>query len=129
MKRYRIKKYVDAKKMTQSDAEEALGYKIQNLLFSNEGYVVTDNESGIQWVPMSVFEKEALAAHSMSDKCRVMISDLQEGYAVLMKYRKYGKPSLNERKYIIEIMNRMRTLSASIENLVTKYIDKNEQKF
>lgn len=58
-----------------------------------------------------------------------MISDLQEGYAVLMKYRKYGKPSLNERKYIIEIMNRMRNLSASLENLVTKYIEKNEQKF
>ena len=29
--------------MTQSDAEEALGYKIRNLLFGNEGYVVTDN--------------------------------------------------------------------------------------
>lgn len=122
MKRYRIKKFVDAQPMTQNNAESLLGKKVQNLLYGNSGYLVDDEESGIQWVPMTVFEKHAMRAHSMTDRCNVMISDLMDGKAVLEKYRRYGKPSLKAREKIINIMRRMDGLCLSLKAL-QKYFD------
>ena len=125
MKRYRIKKFVDAKPMTQNNAEALLGKKVHTLLYGNSGYLVDDEESGIQWVPMAVFEKHAMRAHSMTDRCNVMISDLMDAKATLGKYRKFGRPSLKAREKIIDIMRRMDGLCLSLKAL-QKYFYEDE---
>lgn len=125
MKRYRIKKFVDAKPMTQNNAEALLGKKVHNLLYGNSGYLVDDEESGIRWVPITVFEKHAMRAHSMTDRCNVMISDLMDAKATLGKYRKFGRPSLKAREKIIDIMRRMDGLCLSLKAL-QKYFYEDE---
>ena len=88
MKRYKIVKYVDAEQMFQSNAERIVG-KINNLTHGNDGYLVDDPDDGVKWMPKSVFEKNAIPAHSHSELANMMIVEMQEHIDELKKYVKH----------------------------------------
>lgn len=88
MKRYKIVKYVDAEQMFQSNAEQIVG-KINNLTHGNDGYLMDDPDDGMSWVPKSVFEKNAIPAHSHSELVNMMVVEMQEHIDELKKYVKH----------------------------------------
>ena len=96
MKRYKIVKYVDAEQMFQSNAEEIVG-KINNLTYGNDGYLVDDPDDGVSWIPKSVFEKNAIPAHSQSELVNMMIVEMLEHIDELKKYVKHCGLQKNDR--------------------------------
>lgn len=97
MKRYKIVKYVDAEPMFQSNAEQIVG-KINNLTHGNDGYLVDDPDNGISWMPKSIFEKDAIPAHSHSELLNLMMIEAQNHLEELKSYTKHGKPEYKERE-------------------------------
>lgn len=96
MKRYKIVKYVDAEQMFQSNAEQIVG-KINNLTHGNDGYLVDDPDDGMSWVPKSVFEKNAIPAHSHSELVNMMVVEMQEHIDELKKYVKHCELQKSDR--------------------------------
>ena len=100
MKRYKIVKFVDAEQMFQSNAEQIIGEKINNLTHGNDGYLVDDPDEGVSWVPKSVFEKDAIPAHSHSEIINMMIVEVSNHIDELRSYTRNGKPQKDERDAI-----------------------------
>ena len=88
MKRYKIIKYVDAEPMFQSNAEKIIG-EIDNLTFGNDGYLVDDPDDGVSWVPKSVFEKNAVPAHSHQEMLNLFSIEILEHIDELKKFVKH----------------------------------------
>lgn len=103
MKRFKIVKYVNAEQMFQSNAEEIVG-KIDNLTHGNDGYLVDDPDDGMSWVPKSVFEKNAIPAHSHSELVNMMVVEMQDNIEELKNYVKHcGLQKIDRDKWYIAI--------------------------
>lgn len=100
MKRYKRVRFVDAEPMFQSNAEQIIGEKIDNLTHGNDGYLVDDPDDGVSWVPKSVFEKDAIPAHSHSELLNMMIIEVLNHIEELKSYTAHGKPQKKERDII-----------------------------
>jgi hypothetical protein len=106
MKRYKRVRFVDAEPMFQSNAEEVIGKKITNLTHGNDGYLVDDPDDGISWVPKSVFEKDAIPAHTHSEILNMMIVEVSNHMEELKSYTRHGKPQKNERDAVYMAIRR-----------------------
>ena len=117
MKRYKIVKYVEAERMFQSNAEQIIG-KINNLAYGNDGYLVDDPDNGVSWVPKSVFEKNAIPAHSHSERLNMMMGEVQEHIEEMQEYVKNCKLQSTDREKWYMAIRRAEQYSKDIQKML-----------
>ncbi len=54
-KKFKVNKIVEAIPATKSEAEETLGVKIKNTLYSDQGYIINN-----KWIPIEALEAQAV---------------------------------------------------------------------
>ena len=54
-RKFKVNKIVEAIPATKSEAEETLGVKIKNTLYSDQGYIINN-----KWIPIEALEAQAV---------------------------------------------------------------------
>lgn len=75
MKQYRLIRDLLAEKASQQKAEIILGRKIQNLMYGTDGYIIEEQSGEQDWIPASVFDKQAILIDKPTDIYQYMAKD------------------------------------------------------
>lgn len=119
MKQYILLSKVLAERACQSEAEEVIGRKINNLLYGTDGYITKDPDTeDLNWVPKSVFDSQAIIADSPMDKYRFILKQIEENIAFLKTESKSAKPKSPKRKRAYLTIRRLEALKIDIMNLI-----------
>ena len=118
MKKFRIVKEIEAEKMSQADAEEALGKKIDNVAYSTDGYLMCEG-GDISWVPKEKVKKLIHPYDSTLDIIRYMIDSAKEQDKWLVNYLKTDRSvSLAERDRLYVCIRRIKVFRQDMEKLL-----------
>lgn len=119
MKQYILLSKVLAERACQSEAEEVIGVKINNLLYGTDGYITKDPDTEeLNWTPKSVFEKQAILADTPVDKYQLILRQIDDNISFLRTESKAAAPKSTKRNRTYLTIRRLEALKNDIENLI-----------
>ena len=120
MKKYLYQRELMAKPATKDEAEDALGIRISNLFYGNDGYLVIRPVTGeSNWIPKSVFEKSARLIDSVGDRLRKIKDDANSIADELRLINKHDKPKMEVRSKIYSMTRRIENFIKGCDALIS----------
>lgn len=120
MRLYKLSKELYAEPSLQEDAEYIIGRRIHNFVHGNDGYITKSPENEeLDWMPKSVFDKQAILIDSTIDRMRAMLNDIDNSIQFFYTVsKKSGKRFKRKRDRIYMAVRRLKALRTDIENII-----------